>query len=232
MEEHSGGQPGWYPDPAGGPGLLYWNGSNWQQPGAAPPPPPKSRRGLWIAAVAVIGLFGLSSQCSQNKQHSESTATSTETSAAAAPSARTSAAQVPAAKYNLVGQRKRFDNQPINYVAIDPVDLGNDGFKNTVKNVIRTLAEHKGDGIFSAWVYDNTEVAKAEFADDLNPPIGDTPDEIRAKNSQRDPHLIAIYSGGMPNDAMLYGIFWFPAATKGSAPPNIAQWIGHEEFKP
>ena len=47
MSEHSGypgAPPGWYPDPAGGPGQRWWNGYAWTEatvlPALPPPPPP------------------------------------------------------------------------------------------------------------------------------------------------------------------------------------------------
>ncbi len=50
MSEHSGypgAPPGWYPDPAGGPGQRWWNGYSWTEATILPshPPPPP-----WAAA--------------------------------------------------------------------------------------------------------------------------------------------------------------------------------------
>ncbi len=53
MSEHSGypgAPPGWYPDPAGGPGQRWWNGYAWTEatvlPAQPPPPPPP----VWAGA--------------------------------------------------------------------------------------------------------------------------------------------------------------------------------------
>ena len=58
--------PNWYPDPDGGGGLRYWDGTQWTEnraPGAAvaPMPPAKKKRGclpiLGIAAAVIIVLI-------------------------------------------------------------------------------------------------------------------------------------------------------------------------------
>ncbi len=70
-------EPGWYPDPLGGQGARYWNGSQWDGaiqarpptgPLEFPEPPPtpttetteKSRRlwPLWVSGLAVVIAFG------------------------------------------------------------------------------------------------------------------------------------------------------------------------------
>ncbi len=56
MSEHSGypgAPPGWYPDPAGGPGQRWWDGYAWTQATVLPqrPPPPP-----WAAAGPPQGL--------------------------------------------------------------------------------------------------------------------------------------------------------------------------------
>ena len=52
--------PGWYPDPRGIQGQVYWDGQQWQFP---PTPPHKSRRlqtivvAVLIAAIAALGIL-------------------------------------------------------------------------------------------------------------------------------------------------------------------------------
>ncbi len=55
MSEHSGypgAPPGWYPDPAGGPGQRWWDGYAWSEATVLPqhPPPPP-----WASAAATQG---------------------------------------------------------------------------------------------------------------------------------------------------------------------------------
>ncbi len=58
MSEHTGypgAPPGWYQDPAGGPGQRWWDGYAWTEatvlPQSAPPPPPPP----WAGAPAPVG---------------------------------------------------------------------------------------------------------------------------------------------------------------------------------
>jgi hypothetical protein len=59
----SGQPPGWYPNPAGGSGLRYWDGTRWSRKG---PEPGKRHAGvhkppmvlLAIVAILVLGLAG------------------------------------------------------------------------------------------------------------------------------------------------------------------------------
>lgn len=242
--------PGWYPDPEGGRGQRYWNGSGWGQI-AAPVSPPsaaalKNRRGFWIGSAvfaAVLALLMLAVDWSNGVQaEREATRASTTTAApptqtpakAATPPTKTSSstALLPVPAYTMIGQRERFDGQPIYYVLIAPVDLNTAAFKDTVKGVLQALAAGKRDPNFSAWIYDDFEVAELTYADQVTPPA-DTPEEIKAKAREREPHLIAYYSGGNPNSGdLLYGITWFPAATTSRSKPTIGQWVGNEEFKP
>ncbi len=61
---YPGAPPGWYPDPAGGPGQRWWDGYTWNEavvtPTAAPPPP------AWTVASA-----RLASASTSNLVHSE-----------------------------------------------------------------------------------------------------------------------------------------------------------------
>ena len=73
MSEHSGypgAPPGWYPDPAGGPGQRWWDGYAWteatvlpQHPppppwaGAAPPQGPASQVAPWVTASERLNTF-------------------------------------------------------------------------------------------------------------------------------------------------------------------------------
>ncbi len=132
--------------------------------------------------------------------------------------------------YTVIGERERFDDQPIYYLLIDPVDVSTDEFKNSVKGVLQALAAKQGNPNFSAWFYDNREIGRLAYDDQVTPPVMDSPEEIKAKASAREPHLIASYSGGNPNAWMMYGISWFPGATTSS--PTIGQWVDSEEFKP
>jgi hypothetical protein len=75
VSEHSGypgAPPGWYPDPAGGPGQRWWDGYAWTEAtvlpqlpppppspwaGATPPPGPASQPPPWAAASERLGTY-------------------------------------------------------------------------------------------------------------------------------------------------------------------------------
>ncbi len=55
---------GWYPDPAGGGGQRWWDGSAWAQQAVGPmgyrmPPPPPTATNGWAAASLVLGVLWL-----------------------------------------------------------------------------------------------------------------------------------------------------------------------------
>lgn len=76
--------PGWYPDPAGGGGLRYWDGRAWGP--AQPPPRPRARKWPWVVAgvIALLPAVILYSWQPWNRQP-----------ASAAPSSPTSQLPVP-----------------------------------------------------------------------------------------------------------------------------------------
>ena len=47
--------PGWFPDPSGGPGQRYWDGTSWGPP--APAAPPAKKRSSVTAWVIVVGVL-------------------------------------------------------------------------------------------------------------------------------------------------------------------------------
>ena len=78
-------QPGWYPDPAGGPGKRYWDGQQWGEeiltasPPARPPEPVKNGNAfLWagglLSIVVLVALVGGS--CASGGEKKSSTASS------------------------------------------------------------------------------------------------------------------------------------------------------------
>jgi hypothetical protein len=93
-------EPGWYPDPSGGPGQIYWDGHAWQTPPTPPPgyvhpPQPASGAGrttlvkfglgaavVLVLLVSAIHLFGGSSSPS-----APSTGTVTQPASSNAPTA-------------------------------------------------------------------------------------------------------------------------------------------------
>lgn len=118
-------------------------------------------------------------------------------------------------------------------LVIDPVDLKNDGFKQSVKLVNQALAQKKGDGDFSAHIFDDEAVAREALAADPGGP-GPTPDqsqgEMKAALDRRGQHLVAIYSGGLQMSLFPYEIDWYPGAFTSTQ--NVGQFVGAEEWKP
>ncbi len=56
---YPGAPPGWYPDPAGGPGRRWWDGYAWTEATVLPqlpPPPPSASPSPWPEAVPPAGL--------------------------------------------------------------------------------------------------------------------------------------------------------------------------------
>lgn len=132
--------------------------------------------------------------------------------------------------YSVVGTDERYDNKPIFYAAIEPVDLSNDSFKERVKLVVQAMATGEGSPDFSAWIFDDETVARTAFSRDTDPPRFPSPEEGRAERDVRGQHLTAIYSGGNPNTLYPYELNWYPGAFTGTA--NVGKWVGHEEWKP
>jgi hypothetical protein len=111
--------------------------------------------------------------------------------------------------------------------------LKNDGFKQSVKLVNQALAQKKGDGDFSAHIFDDEAVAREALAADPGGP-GPTPDqsqgEMKAALDRRGQHLVAIYSGGLQMSLYPYEIDWYPGAFTSTQ--NVGQFVGAEEWKP
>jgi hypothetical protein len=159
--------------------------------------------------------------------------TSTSTTTATTTTTTTTTTSPPPAtpQYSVIGRStKRYDGQPIYYVLIDPVNLGNDAFKQDVKLVLQAVAKTKGDPDFSARIFDDEAVAKETFSHDTNPPPLEDPDEIRAATDRRGQHLVAIYSGGLKTLLYPYEIDWYPAAFTDT--PNVGQYVDTEQWKP
>ena len=58
-------EPGWYPDPLGGPGVRYWNGYDWEDTAPVAKDIPDDRQhqdkrsNTRLLVTALVGLFGL-----------------------------------------------------------------------------------------------------------------------------------------------------------------------------
>src|SRR5580704_3979840 len=63
VSEHSGypgAPPGWYQDPAGGPGQRWWDGYAWTESTVLPqqpPPPPSAQVAPWVTASERLNAF-------------------------------------------------------------------------------------------------------------------------------------------------------------------------------
>ena len=94
--------PGWYPDPSGGPGQRYWDGTKWTDVNVPPSTPPigprNARRStsplkvLLIIGAVIFGLVGGCTACVAAIGHNSSTSTnSTSTPPSAATHSQTAA---------------------------------------------------------------------------------------------------------------------------------------------
>lgn len=178
-----------------------------------------------MAAAAGLMLVGCSSP----------ETTETTTSASAAPerltterSTTTTPAQL-TPPYSVVGQLEwRKDGEPTYYIAIDPVDLSNDGFKQTIKLITQKLAEDDGNADFSAKFYDDQSVAEQALSTDPGSGNHTLPD--KAALDLKGQHLVAIYGGGLEAALYPYELMWYPSASTDT--PNVGHWVGSEEWKP
>lgn len=232
--------PGWYPDPKSG-GQRYFDGTDWTDQFAPAPasaynagPPPRKKRGgcfksvlIFIGVVILIAIIGNScSSDDRDASNSSSTSSRSATASPAIPPPPAPVGQTP--PYSIVGQSNgRFDDQPVYYVSVAPVDLSNDGFKDNVKLVAQ--AQQKGDSKFSARIFDDATIANEALARDTNAsPIG-TADAIREQQQRIGQHLVAIYSGGLDANLYLHQLDWYPGAFTTTA--RVGQYVGNESIR-
>jgi hypothetical protein len=177
------------------------------------------RLGFILGAVTVATLLAA---CSS---------TDSATSESVTPSSAASAT-LTQRNFTIAGESKRHDDQPTYYVVVDPVNLDSSAFKDTVKNAVETLAADNGNPDFTAWIFDDLEIAKTAYAE-ADAPIdltGDT-NAMKAKLQAKELHLIAVYSGGNSMTQNPYEISWFPSATSDS--PTVGRWYEpREQWKP
>ena len=120
-------------------------------------------------------------------------------------------------RHTIVHQTSRsYDNEPNYCVAIDPVEISDDGFTATVKQVITSLATEKGNADFTAFVFDDQETA-------INACVESAGDDVER-------HLIAAYRGGLPMSVSPVSLRWFPAASADTT--AIGRWVGAENWNP
>jgi hypothetical protein len=163
-----------------------------------------------VFAVAVLLLTACGSGSDPVAQTPSSPTTSTST---AAPTSG-----VP--RYSVVGEfdKWRRDRQPTYWIAVDPPDLSNDGFKNTVKAILLELATKNGDPDFTALVSEDRALAQWDYDDTVGSPksceIGQ-PCAIKDPNDKDkkrlfDQRLVAHYSGGEGTSTWKYELAWYP----------------------
>lgn len=186
----------------------------------------KKRRRKWpwvlLALVVFFIIVGALSGGNEDDKRESSPAPST-TGSASPPLTG------PTPKYSVVGQLQwRSDGEPTYYVVIDPVDLSNDGFKQTVKLVTQALAQQNGGVDFSAKFYDDQSVAKEALASDPGSGNHTVPD--KASLDFLGQHLVGIYSGGIEVNPSPYQLAWYPGAFTNT--PNVGRWVGYEDWKP
>lgn len=172
-------------------------------------------------ALILVGCGGstTSAPSTVTKTVYGSSTTAQATPQAATPSYKVvaTAARSPAAKS---------DGKPMYFIVIDPVDLSNDSFKQTVKLVLQAVAKTSGSPDFSADVCDDEAVAYSDYT-------AFTVD-FREPTDREQQHTVAMYIGGSlygiggqastADDA--YEIVWYPAAFADT--PNVVKYSGYE----
>lgn len=185
------------------------------------PAAPAKRRASPLLAAAFIGV-AVASGCAAGSEGTNTRASTTTRSAAPTAPATAVAPALPVPPFSVVREAStRRDGRPSFYVVIDPVDLGADAFKQTVKGAIQGLAADNGPD-FSARIFDNEATALQTFDKDTGSGAADDP--------QRAQHFIATYSGGLSTALYPYELSWFPATFTDN--PTVGQWVGTEEWKP
>lgn len=183
------------------------------------PKRPGPRLGFILGAVTVATLLA---GCS-------STDSTTGQSVTPSPAASATLTQ---RNFAIAGESRRHDDQPTYYIVIDPVILDSSTFKDTVKTAVENLAADNGSPDFTAWIFDDLEVAKTTYAE-AEAPLDLTGDinAMKAKQQARELHLIAVYSGGNAMNQSPYEISWFPSSTSNS--PTVGRWYEpREQWKP
>jgi hypothetical protein len=193
-----------------------------------------------VVAFVIAGCGTDSADQSTTKEAQTTTAASTRAAASPPSAAAQPTMPQPAPpKYSVVGSSTnvRLDNKVTYDVAISPVDLTSDSFKQGVRSVLEDIAStHGGDPNFSADVYDDDGLAKTEYAN-LGTPLAD-PEGVRALDVDEQQHLVAMYDGGIDQNSAqpgtgesAYSISWYPSADEGT--PNVGKYVALDErWKP
>lgn len=131
---------------------------------------------------------------------------------------------------------RRFDNKTTYYVVIPGVNLGDDSFKASVKSVVQALSFKNGSPTFSANIYDDAALARTAVSQDVDL-TEVSASETQVRSAEEVQHLIAMYDGGIDENAQhstaaaAYAISRFPAADASS--PNVGPYVDlSEQFKP
>ena len=179
------------------------------------------------AAIGVILFVSIIGSACGTSETAEGTATQETPTATLAPAPPPPATP----KYSVVGQSdKRFDGEPVYFMVIDPVDSSTDGFKQDVKLVLQAVADTDGGPDFSARIFDDEAIANEALSQEMNPPLGESPDETAAFEDLKGQHLVAMYAGGLATGVYPYELMWYPAAFTYT--PNVGQFVASEEWKP
>ncbi|MDR3665107.1 MAG: hypothetical protein P4L86_32770 [Mycobacterium sp.] len=180
---------------------------------------------LWpwiVLGVAVLALISSALSSGGDNKSNETAAT--------APQSATSS-------YHIIAKTtdERSDDKATYYVVIDPVDLSNDGFKQSVKLVVLAVAKTNGGPGFSADIYDDAATAQAEYSYVSNPSDVTPTQSLWAHHAQMEQHLVADYIGGIDGARAstadsAYTIAWYDYAFIST--PNVGQYVGEEQWKP
>ncbi|HEX2951373.1 MAG TPA: hypothetical protein VHV83_17655 [Armatimonadota bacterium] len=143
-------------------------------------------------------------------------------------SSTTTSAVIP--KYRIVYTvpNKRFDNGDEYYVLINPVNLSNTNFKNTVKAVVRDVVRLKGKKV-TIEIHDNMATLTLKYKQYGDMSLNRV--RTKAEDAQVSQHEIATFSGDNPNNGIgLNELDFFPNAFTTTT--RVGKFVDSVEFNP
>lgn len=131
-------------------------------------------------------------------------------------------------KYQIIYSiEKRYDGGISYYLLLDPVDLNNPTFIDTVKYITNKLVSEKGKKI-SLEFFDNINALELAYKQYGDLSLGRTLTEN--ENLWQGLHYIANYSGELETDIYLNTLSLFPSAS--SDHPQVGNYVSIMEYNP
>jgi hypothetical protein len=118
----------------------------------------------------------------------------------------------------------RFDGATTYHVLIAPVDLKDDKFKDSIKQLISRFVAEKGKKI-SLEIYDNKDVLEASYNKMSSPGTMDA-----KQKENRSLHFLAFFDGDMSTGIYSDTLSFFPGAFKDNK--SVGKYIETIEYKP